>query len=87
MITGSSGIRTSEHKYFGWLGVECRDVASAVWLMRAMLARNILSRREGNVYFVPVDPVRDPDGEISSAAVLLLHRLAELSGAADTHLL
>src|SRR5579871_1106500 len=75
MIARSSGIRTSDHPYSGWLGVECRDVASAVWLMRAMLARNILSRREGSVYFVPVDPVRDPEGRISVESVLLLHRL------------
>jgi hypothetical protein len=76
-LVKSGGIRTSGHEYSGWLGVECRNVPSAVWLMRAMLAKNVLSRREGSVCFVPVDTVRDPEGEIAVASVLFLQRLRE----------
>jgi sirohydrochlorin cobaltochelatase len=37
----------------GWVGVECPDVRGAVWMMRMMVAANVLSRREGRVLFVP----------------------------------
>jgi len=73
----SKGPRVSAHEYAGWLGIECSNIPAAVWLMRAMLARNILSRREGGTYFVPIDPVRDPDGQLAVAAVLLLHHIGE----------
>ena len=42
------------HRYAGWLGVECPSVRAAVWMMRALVASNVLSRREGTVLFVPV---------------------------------
>jgi|SRR5580692_6831208 len=73
----SRGPRVSAHEYAAWLGIECSNIPSAVWLMRAMLAKNILSRREGGIYFVPVDPVRDPSGQLAVAAVLLLHGVGE----------
>jgi hypothetical protein len=37
----------------GWRGVECGDVRSAVWTMRALVACNVLARREGTVLLVP----------------------------------
>lgn len=73
----SRGPRVSAHEYAGWLGIECSSVPAAVWLMRAMLAKNILSRREGGIYFVPVDPVGDPKGQLAVATVLLLHGVGE----------
>ena len=59
-----TGLRTSSHKYAGWLGVECPDVHAAIWLMRAMVVSNVLSRREGTTLFVPINPVRDPGGQV-----------------------
>ena len=59
-----TGLRPSSHKYAGWLGVDCPDVRAAIWIMRAMVASNVLSRREGTTLFVPIDPGRDPGGEI-----------------------
>jgi hypothetical protein len=41
-----------------------------------------LSRREGTVLFVPVNPGVDPDGEIVSSSVVLIHRLAVSRGIA-----
>jgi len=73
----SNGPRVSAHEYSGWLGIECSTIPVAVWLTRAMLAKNILSRREGGAYFVPVDPVRDPNGQLALDAVLLLHSIGE----------
>jgi sirohydrochlorin cobaltochelatase len=39
----------------GWRGVPCADVRRAIWCMRAMVAQNILARREGDTLFVPVN--------------------------------
>ena len=41
-----------------------------------MTAVNVLSRRDGTVLFVPVNPRVDPDGEIVVSSVVLVHRLA-----------
>ena len=49
----------------GWLGVECESVRAAVWMMRALVASNVLARREGTALFVPVNPTTDPGGEPS----------------------
>jgi hypothetical protein len=42
------------HRYIGWIGVECQNVRTAIWIMRAMVAENVLARREGEVVFLPV---------------------------------
>lgn len=75
-----TGLRTSNHHYFGWLGIEHPDVRSANWMMRAMVASNVLSRREGTVLFLPVDPVRDASGERAVQTALRLHRFAAIRG-------
>jgi hypothetical protein len=45
-------------------------------MMRALVASNILSRREETVLFVPVNPVIDPGGHHVGAALATVHRLA-----------
>lgn len=50
----------------GWFGVECGSVRQAVWLMRALIASNVLARREETVVCLPRHTRRDADG----AAVL-----------------
>jgi hypothetical protein len=62
--------------YPGWLGFECPSVRSAIWIMRAMVASNVLSRREETVLFVPVNPVTDPGGHHVSGTLTTVHRLA-----------
>ena len=64
LIHRDTGLRRSNHQYAGWLGVECPSVRAAVWMMRALVASNVLSRREGTVLFVPVNAATDPDGTI-----------------------
>ncbi len=59
-----TGLKASKHNYAGWLGVDCPDVRAAIWMMRAMVASNVLSRREGTVLFLPVNLPSDPTGEI-----------------------
>lgn len=70
------GFRLTDHQYAGWLGVECPGVPAAIWMMRALVASNILARREGTTLFVPVSPRCDPDGEIVLQTLIQLHRFA-----------
>ena len=79
-IRVSTGLRAADVRYDGWLGLECPNVRSAVWMMRALVANNVLSRREGTVLFVPVDPIRDSDGAIVADAVARVHALAVRKG-------
>jgi len=60
-----TGLARTDHRYAGWLGLQCPDVASALWMMRAMVAGNVLSRREETTLFVPANPQTDPDGAIA----------------------
>lgn len=64
----------------GWRGVECATVKAAVWMMRAMVVNNVLSRREGTTLLVPVNPVTDPGGVIVARTVMVVHRLAAMRG-------
>jgi len=53
----------------GWRGVACDHAASAIWMMRAMVATNVLARREGTTLFVPVNPATDEGGHRVAAAL------------------
>jgi sirohydrochlorin cobaltochelatase len=75
-VERETGLPPSPHRHDGWLGFECPSVHAAVWMMRAMVASNVLSRREATVLFVPIDPARDPDGERVAACVASIHGLA-----------
>ena len=62
-ILRDTGLGTSEVRYGGWLGINLWDLRSAIWVMRALVASNVLSRREGVTVFIPINPMGDPDGE------------------------
>ena len=79
-IERDTGLHTSISQYAGWLGVECPGVKSAIWLMRALVAGNILSRREGTTLFVPLNHDSDPGGSRVARAVARAHRLASARG-------
>jgi hypothetical protein len=64
----------------GWRGLEYPNVRAAIWMMRALVASNVLSRREGTTLFVPINPATDPGGEIVASAVAHTHRLAAAKG-------
>lgn len=66
--------------YRGWFGVQCPSVRAAIWMMRALVASNVLSRREDTTLFVPLNPTLDPDGDTVAAALALVHRLAAIKG-------
>jgi hypothetical protein len=80
LIQRDTGLRSSNHHYAGWLGIECTTVRSAVWMMRALVATNVLSRREGTVLFVPLNAVTDPRGTIVASAVQQVYRCASARG-------
>ena len=75
-IQQDAGLQTSGHSPAGWLGVSCPTAKRAVWMMRALVAGNVLSRREGTTLFVPVNHATDPGGVRVARAVARAHRLA-----------
>jgi len=81
-IGQQTGLRAEEYRYTGWLGIDCPSVRAAVWMMRLMVASNILSRREGTVLFVPVNPSADPGGETVVRSVARVQRFAAERGVA-----
>lgn len=40
----------------GWVGVRCRDVAMAGWLVRAIVAENVSARQDGDMLLLPAGP-------------------------------
>jgi len=80
LIQRDTGLRRSNHRYVGWLGLECGTVRSAVWMMRALVATNVLSRREGTVLFVPINAANDPGGALVANAVVRVSRCASVRG-------
>ena len=63
-----------------WRGIECASVSAAVWMMRALVAFNLVSRRENLTLYVPINDDLDPDGTIVAAAIARVRQLAELRG-------
>jgi len=76
-IYSSTGLEAAGREYYGWLGVKCNDIRSAVRMMRAMVVSNVLCRREGDFIYIPVNPSADPLG---SRIVGLLTRAWEVNG-------
>ena len=83
-ITASTGLRTSSYPYSDWLGIELPTVPSAIWLMRALVASNVLSRREDTTLFLPTDLHHDAGGQKAAQSLTRLNKLATLRTVADT---
>ena len=77
-VTAETGLRSSRRRYAGWLGFECQTVKQAIWIMRALVASNVLSRREETTLFVPVNPGADPGGAIVARTFARVHHLSTL---------
>jgi hypothetical protein len=52
-------------------------------MMRALVASNVLSRREGTVLFVPVNRAADPHGDVVSSAMAHVYQSASVRGFAS----
>jgi sirohydrochlorin cobaltochelatase len=59
----------------GWLGVACENVRSAIWMMRALAAHNVMARREEKTLYVALDQQHDPNGDIVNAMLAKVRRL------------
>jgi hypothetical protein len=81
-LNGATTLAVSDRHNAGWLGIQSPSVRAAVWMMRALVASNVLSRRESSTLFVPLDPAVDPAGEVVSSAVGHVHHLAVVRGIA-----
>jgi sirohydrochlorin cobaltochelatase len=75
-IQQTTGLKLSNHQYANWLGLQCTNVRAAIWMMRAMVVSNVLSRREGTALFVPVNPATDPSGERVVKSLKQVHAFA-----------
>lgn len=40
----------------GWIGLRCESAAIAAWLVRAIIAENVMARNEYEILFVPAGP-------------------------------
>jgi hypothetical protein len=76
LIEESTGLQRSNHRYPGWLGIECPSIRAAVWMMRTLVASNVLSRRQGTTLFVPLNAATDPNGAIVARTFADVHRSA-----------
>ena len=77
-IAAATGLLAAKQQYAGWLGVKCPDVRSAVWMTRAMVASNVLARREGTTLFVPVNAESDPAGDTVTEIFARIHQFAKI---------
>jgi hypothetical protein len=79
-IQSQTGLQASGREYHGWLGVDCLNVRPAIWMMRVMVASNVLCRREGNSIYVPVNPSADDNGDWVARLVARAYRVACAQG-------
>jgi hypothetical protein len=79
-ILDRTGLEATGREYHGWLGIDCLHVRAAIWMMRVMVASNVLARREGNLLYVPVNPSTDRYGKTVVWRVARVHRLASIQG-------
>ena len=75
-IQRDTGLVRSTHESADWVGIECPSVRAAVWMMRALVTANVLSRREGNVLLLPINPASDPHGDVVACAFARVYRWA-----------
>jgi hypothetical protein len=66
----------------GWVAVACHDQVMAAWLVRALIAENILARREESVLHLPVALPRLDEGRLGKMA----ETLARVRRLWDVHL-
>jgi hypothetical protein len=55
-IEQAGGLTAMPSQSPGWVGAQCPDVATTVWLLRALAVANILVRREESVLYLPAHP-------------------------------
>jgi sirohydrochlorin cobaltochelatase len=79
----STGLRPILKASTNWVGLDCHDIHPAIWMMRALIASNVLSRREETVVFLPINPATDPSGAYVTRLAVRACRLATSRGVFD----
>jgi sirohydrochlorin cobaltochelatase len=79
-IQSLTGLAVTSGEYRGWLGIDCLNVRSAIWMMRIMVVSNVLCRREGNLIYIPIDPSTDNGGNTVAGLVARAYRVARSRG-------
>ena len=79
-IHSDTGLQANGREHHGWLGVDYLNVRPAIWMMRVMVASNVLCRREGNFVYVPVNPSTDHDGDRVAGLFARAYRVASAQG-------
>lgn len=79
-IQEQTGLQATGNEYSGWLGVDWESVRRAIWMMRILVAGNVLCRREDNSIYVPVNPSTDRTGDRIARLIAHTHRLAMTHG-------
>ena len=67
-IEQATGLRATNYRYATWVGLECGEVHKAIWMMRALVVSNVLSRREGTTLFLPINPKAGCDSVVNALA-------------------
>jgi sirohydrochlorin cobaltochelatase len=75
-IHSSTGLHAKGREYHGWLGVKCDSVHSAIRMMQTMVVSNVLSRREADSVYIPINPSADPSGNRIVSLFTRAHRFA-----------
>jgi sirohydrochlorin cobaltochelatase len=75
-IHSQTRLQATGRAYHGWLGVDCRKVRPAIWMMRVMVASNVLCRREGSLIYVPVNSSTDRNGDRIAGLLARAYRVA-----------
>lgn len=75
-IHAHTGLHATGREHHGWLGVDCGDVRPAIWMMRILVASNVLCRREAGSIYLPVNPSTDRTGARVAAVLARAHRAA-----------
>ncbi len=79
-IRQRTGLQPAGSRSDAWTGIECRSDRAAIWMMRALVAGNVLARREGAVLYLPINAAADPAGDRVARAVTDVARLAVSRG-------
>jgi sirohydrochlorin cobaltochelatase len=79
-VPRTTGLHVAGLPYRGWFGVEIPGIRSAIWMMRAMVAHNVLARREDSILYLPIEPQDDPGCERVLRTLSRVHHLATAKG-------
>jgi sirohydrochlorin cobaltochelatase len=62
----TTGLMPAAHDQLGWCGFHCPAPGMAYWLHKAIVAENVLARRQGEVLLTPVGPAFRIEKEVKN---------------------